>query len=139
MSQCFRTVKEIWNTHSSCFVEPKALIALLHDLAARVGTASDELSYGENTAVWFEDGKKVLDYIQYDPRFRALSFKDILEKHGGIVGDDASVVPVSQIPSALRLEPSGDFPLLQSGFPLLRIICVQRRGVGSIDMQEFID
>ncbi len=52
--------------HSSCFVEPKALITLLHDLAARVGTASDEHSYGENTAVWFEDGKKILDYIQAD-------------------------------------------------------------------------
>ena len=30
MSQCFRPVKEIWNTHSSCFVEPKAPITLLH-------------------------------------------------------------------------------------------------------------
>ena len=91
MSQCFRPVKEIWNTHSSCFVEPKALITLLHDLAARVGTASDELSYGENTAVWFEDGKRVLDYIQYDRRFRALSFKDSLEEQGVIVDDDALV------------------------------------------------
>src|SRR5260370_23271835 len=91
MSECFRPVKEIWNTHSSCFVEPKALIALLHDLAARVGTASDELSYGENTAVWFEDGKRVLDYIQYDRRFRALSFKDSLEEQGVIEDDDALV------------------------------------------------
>src|SRR5258707_14125581 len=80
-----------WNTHSSRFVEPKALITLLHDLAARVSTASDELSYGENTAVWFEDGKRVLDYIQYDRRFRALSFKDSLEEQGVIVDDDALV------------------------------------------------
>ena len=50
MSQSFRPVKEIWNTHSSCFVEPEELIALLHDLAARVGTASDEHEYGENKA-----------------------------------------------------------------------------------------
>jgi hypothetical protein len=28
--------------HSSCFVEPEESIALLHDLAARVGTASEE-------------------------------------------------------------------------------------------------
>jgi hypothetical protein len=76
MSQCFRPVKEIWNTHSSCFVEPKALITLLHDLAARVGTASDEHSYGDNTSVWFENGRKVLDYIQSDNRFNAESFKD---------------------------------------------------------------
>lgn len=61
MSQCFRPVKEVWNSHSSCFVEPKALITLLHDLAARVGTASDEHNYGDNTAVWFEDGNRVLN------------------------------------------------------------------------------
>lgn len=89
MSLCFRPVKEIWNMHSSCFVEPKALITLLHDLAARVGTASDEHSYGENTAVWFEDGKKILDYIQSDRRFNALSFKGSLEEQGVIVDEDA--------------------------------------------------
>jgi hypothetical protein len=38
----FEIRQEGWNSHSSCFVEPKALITLLHDLAARVGTASDE-------------------------------------------------------------------------------------------------
>src|SRR5260370_39366013 len=85
MSQCFRPVKEIWNTHSSCFVQPKALITLLHDLAARVVTASDELSYDENTAVWFEDGKRVLDYIQYDRRFSALSFKDIRRSYSFVL------------------------------------------------------
>jgi hypothetical protein len=89
MSPCFRPVKEIWNTHSSCFVEPKALIALLRDLAATVSTASDELSYGENTAVWFEDGKKMLDYVQSDRRFNGLSFKDSLEEQGVIVDEDA--------------------------------------------------
>jgi len=46
MSQSFRPVKEIWNVHSSCFIEPEKLIVLLHDLAARVGTASDEHEYG---------------------------------------------------------------------------------------------
>jgi hypothetical protein len=61
MSVCFRPVKEIWNSHSSCFVEPKPLITLLHDLAARADTASDEHNYGDNTAVWFEDGNRVLD------------------------------------------------------------------------------
>jgi len=60
MSQCFRPVKEIWNTHSACFVEPEKLVVLLHDLAARVGTASYEHGYGDNLVVWFEDGTKVL-------------------------------------------------------------------------------
>src|SRR5208282_2399676 len=29
MSQSFRPVKEIWNSHSSCFVESEELVALL--------------------------------------------------------------------------------------------------------------
>ena len=82
MSQNFRPVKEIWNMHSSCFVEPEELIALLHDLAARVGTASDEREYGDNKAVWFEDGKKVLEYIEADERFNAASFTESLEEQG---------------------------------------------------------
>ena len=61
MSRSFRPVKEIWNLHSSCLVEPEELIIFLHDLAARVGTASDEHQYGDNTAVWLENGAKALD------------------------------------------------------------------------------
>jgi hypothetical protein len=82
MSLCFRPVKEVWNSHSSCFVEPKALITLLHDLAARADTASDEHNYGDNRAVWFEDGNRVLDYIENDRRFNAASFTDSLEEQG---------------------------------------------------------
>jgi hypothetical protein len=85
MSQSFRPVKEIWNMHSSCFVESEKLIALLHDLATRVGTASDEHEYGDNKAVWLEDGKKVLDYIEADERFNAASFKDSMEEQGVVV------------------------------------------------------
>ena len=82
MSQSFRPVKEIWNMHSSCFVEPEELIALLHDLAARVGTASDAHEYGDNKAVWLEDGGKVLDYMEADERFSAESFRDGMEEQG---------------------------------------------------------
>jgi hypothetical protein len=82
MSQRFRPVKEIWNSHSSCFVEPKALITLLHDLAARAGIASDKHQYGDKNAVWVEDGNKVLDYMEADERFSAASFKDSLEEQG---------------------------------------------------------
>jgi hypothetical protein len=46
MSQSFRAVKEIWSVHSSCFIEAEKLIVLLHDLAARVGTTSDERKTG---------------------------------------------------------------------------------------------
>ncbi len=69
MSQSFRAVKEMWNAHSSCFIEPEKLIVLLHDLAARVGTASDEHEYGDKQAVWLENGRKVLDYMEADERF----------------------------------------------------------------------
>jgi hypothetical protein len=82
MSQSFRPVKEMWNMHSSCFVETEELIALLHDLAARVGTASDEHEYGDNKAVWFEGGKRVLDYVEADDRFNAASFTESLEEQG---------------------------------------------------------
>jgi hypothetical protein len=82
MSQSFRAVKEIWNVHSSCFIEPEKLIVLLHDLAARVGTASDEHEYGDKKAVWLEDGNKVLHYIEADERFNAASFKDSMEEQG---------------------------------------------------------
>ena len=63
-------------------VESEELIALLHDLAARVGTASDEHEYGDNKAIWLEDGKKVLDYMEADERFNAASFKDSMEEQG---------------------------------------------------------
>ena len=49
MSRSFRAVREIWNAHSSCFIEPEKLIVLLHDLAARVGTASDEIKPSGST------------------------------------------------------------------------------------------
>jgi hypothetical protein len=91
MSQCFRPVKEVWNSHSSCFLEPKALITLLHDLAARADTASDEHNYGDNSAIWFEDGGKVLDYIRSDHRSNPESFKDSLEEQGVLVETDALV------------------------------------------------
>ena len=82
MSQTFRAVKEIWNVHSSCFIGPEKLMVLLHDLAARVGTTSDEREYGDNKAVWLEDGNKVLDYMEADERFSAASFKDSMEEQG---------------------------------------------------------
>ena len=46
------------------------------------GTAWDEHSYGDNTAVCIEDGNKVLDYIGRDKRLNVDSFKDSLEKPG---------------------------------------------------------
>ena len=85
MSQSFRAVKEIWNVHSSCFIEPEKLIVLLHDLAARVGTASDEHEDGDKHAVWLENGRKVLDYMEADERFSAASFTDSLEEQGLVI------------------------------------------------------
>ena len=88
MSRSFRPVKEIWNMHSSCFVEPEELTMLLHDLAARVGTASDEHEYGDKKAVWFEDGRKVLHYVEADDRFNAASFKDSMEEQGVVINQN---------------------------------------------------
>jgi hypothetical protein len=55
---------------------------LLHDLAARVGTASEEHEYGHKPAVWLENGRKVLDYMETDERFSADSLKDGMEEQG---------------------------------------------------------
>ena len=71
MSQSFRPVKGIWNVHSSCFIEPEKLMVSLHDLAARVGTASNEHEYGDNQVVWLEISRKVLDYMEADECFSA--------------------------------------------------------------------
>jgi len=88
MGQSFRPAKEIWNMHSSCFVAPGELIVLLHDLAARVGTASDEHEYGDKNAVWIEDGNKVLDYMEADERFNAASFKDSMQEQGIVINQN---------------------------------------------------
>jgi hypothetical protein len=88
MSQKFRPVKEIWNAYSACFVEPEVLTTLLHDLAARAGSASDDRDSGDYTRVWFEDGKKVLEYIERDERFNADSFFDSLDEQGVTVSKD---------------------------------------------------
>ena len=85
MGQSFRPVKETCNAHSSCFVEAEQLLTLLHDLAARVGTASGEHEYGDNKVVWIEDGNEVLDYMEADLRFSAASFKDSLEEQGVVI------------------------------------------------------
>jgi hypothetical protein len=82
MSQSFRAVREIGNAHSSCFIEPEKLMVLLHYLAARAGSASDEHGYGDNQVVWLENGRKVLDYVEADERFTAASFKDSMVEQG---------------------------------------------------------
>jgi len=56
--------------------------AVLNELAARVGTASNEHEYGDKLAVWLENGRKVLDYMEADERVGAASFKDSMEEQG---------------------------------------------------------
>jgi len=102
MSQSFRVVKEIWNVHSSCFIEPEKLIVLLHDLAARVGTASDEHEYGDNTAVWFENGRKVLDYMEADERFSAAGFRDSMEEQGVVINQNKLANLIDNMRSSVK-------------------------------------
>jgi hypothetical protein len=102
MSQSFRPVREIWNMHSSCFVAPGELIVLLHDLAARVGTVSDEHEYGDNKAVWLEDGNKVLDYMEADERFNAASFKDSLEEQGIVINQNDLSILIENMRSLVK-------------------------------------
>jgi len=75
---------------------------LLHDLAARVGTSSDEHNYGDNTAVWFESGSRVLDYVRSDHRCNPESFKDSLEEQGVFVGSGTRLLRCLPICRAYR-------------------------------------
>ena len=63
------------------------MIALFHDLAARVGTASNEHLYGDKNALWVADGNKVLDYMEAGERFSAASFKQSLEVQGILIDE----------------------------------------------------
>lgn len=102
MSHSFRPVKEIWNMHSSCFVEPEELIALLHDLAARVGTASEEHEYGDNKAVWLEDGYRVLDYMEADDRFNTASFRDSMAEQGFAINQNDLSILIDNMRSLVK-------------------------------------
>src|SRR6267154_17196 len=69
MGLSFRPVKETWNIFSPCFIEAEQLTKLLVALADRVDTNSHERFYGDNTAVWIEDGARVLEFIETDQSF----------------------------------------------------------------------
>lgn len=99
MSQSFRAVKEIWNVHSSCFIEAEKVIVLLHDLTVRVGTTSDEHEYGDKHAVWPGNGRKALDYMEADERFSAASFKDSMEEQGVTVNKDDLITLIGNMRS----------------------------------------
>ncbi len=84
----FRPVQEIWGTNSACFIKTDQLLAFCHDLAARIGTGCEDNTYGDQITVWFEDGNKVLDYIESDPRFCGVSFCESLAEQGITVDED---------------------------------------------------
>ncbi len=84
----FRPVQEIWGTNSACFIQSEELVAFFHDLAARIGTGSEDKTYGDQITIWFEDGSKVLDYIESDTRFSGSSFCESLAEQGLTVEAD---------------------------------------------------
>ena len=71
MSMSFRPVNEVWGEPSSCFVEPSLLMRVLFAAASHVGTKSEAYEYGDKTAVWIGDGRKLLDLIGSKRRFSA--------------------------------------------------------------------
>lgn len=102
MSRSFRPIKEIWNMHASCVVEPQELLALLHDLAARVGTASDEQEYGDKQVAWLENGSKVLDHMEADERFNPASFQHSLEERGVVVDQNDLATLINDMRSLVK-------------------------------------
>ncbi len=79
MSMSLRPVIEQWNTHTSCFLAHDEIITLFHELAARADTLCSETDYGDKTAIWIQDGKRLLDFIGYDPDFNAESLMKSLQ------------------------------------------------------------
>ena len=86
----------------ACFIEPAKLIVLLHDLAARVSTASDEHEYGDKQAVWLENGRKVLDYMEADERFSAASFEDSMAEQGITVSKNDLIALIDNMRSLAK-------------------------------------
>jgi len=94
MSRSLRPIIEQWNTHTSCFLAHDEIITLFHELAGRADTLCSENDYGDKTAIWIQDGKKLLDIIESDPDFTAESLQKSLEDAGVDVnpGDLASLI-----------------------------------------------
>jgi hypothetical protein len=82
MSTSLRPVKELWNEHTSCFIAHNEVITLFNDLASRAGTLCSETDYGNVTAIWIQDGKKLLDLIRSAPDFTAESLAKSLKDSG---------------------------------------------------------
>ncbi len=80
MSMSLRPVMEQWNTHTSCFIAHDQIIALFQELSTRVDTPCSETDYGEETVIWIQDGKKLLDFIANDPDCNAASLQKSLEE-----------------------------------------------------------
>jgi hypothetical protein len=60
----------------------------LTDSAAFFALHFDFASPPNSERLWFEGGKRILNYIESDRHFNALSFKDSLEEQGMIVDED---------------------------------------------------
>jgi hypothetical protein len=67
-----------------------------------VGTASEEHEYGDNKAVWLEDGNRVLDYIEADERFSADSFKDSMEEQGVVINQNDLTALIDNMRSLVK-------------------------------------
>ena len=82
MSMSLRPVIEQWHTHTSCFIAHDEIIALFHELSARADTLCSETDYGDKTAIWIQDGKKLLDIIESGPDFTPESLQKSLKDTG---------------------------------------------------------
>jgi hypothetical protein len=71
---------EQWNTHTSCFIEHDQIIALFQEVSTRADTLCSETDYGDQTVIWIQDGKKLLNFIGYDPDFTAESLLKSLQE-----------------------------------------------------------
>jgi len=72
MSLSFRPVREEWGETCSCFIDADEVVRLLERVAEILDIPSEHHNYADNISVWFENGNKLLDYIE-SPSFTAPS------------------------------------------------------------------
>ncbi|MGB7133180.1 MAG: hypothetical protein WBD59_20375 [Candidatus Sulfotelmatobacter sp.] len=56
-------------------------------------------SNGDKLVVWLENGRKVLDYMEADRRFNAVSFKDSMEEQGTTVNKSDLIALIDNMQS----------------------------------------
>ena len=75
----------------------------LHDLAGRNRQRpATNTKYGDNKTIWFDEGKKILDYLEAHDRFNAASFMESLEEQGVAINENDIAILIDNMRSLAK-------------------------------------